>query len=934
MTMRMTMNHRTQLSAAVLWMMLVAVASTAAQETERRGAGAVSEGLVYLVAFPQVYAAPTEKPMSSPMRIHIMSRYTAKVRITNATTDAAITAMDETVTIEPGRRYSKSISLSYMNGVTSTTEVESEEIRGLGIRIESTAPISVYTEQAWMGNGEMTRHVPVEAWGTSYISMNMYQDRYGTVAAGYKNRPSQILIVAAHDSTDVTYVPTIATEGGKSYPSLRAGETRTVRLNAGQTFIIKDRIVADSVRRTSTDLSGTTITASKPVAVISGTTKAAIARMPDVLPPTGMFAAESHFVRNNVHDVLMPTSMAGTSFITVPTMYTPTRRPQGALPQYGIDDDRGDVIRFVAVDNNTTITAMRADGQGMRTVATLQRGQSHLEMVVDQATYWEASKPVLVGQYGKSFAYVVPPALIGSKGSSEHVLGHPTVEAGMPMLQMVPSMDRAISYGAFSAVEGLDNFLTVVFKTGEESNIRLDGQSTLLRFTPKPISGTPYSYVRTPVTSGEHWLQSVHDSVRWHAWTYGSLDGLQQGRAYGTTLGYDFATSCGDSVVVTDVFDCDASASVELRHAATPCTALLAIAADTLENAELSVDTTFRANVSLTSAYRVTFVDKAKLGRGVIRVQAASGSWVTRTYVYDPKVRAPRVQADRVTATTPPVHIDSLACRTITVRNPTSATANLQSIRLSSGDPGIIIAPSQLQLSAGAQAEVIICRPSRRAAGTVIDTLIATVGCLDQSLGVMRSFFARPTIICQDQDWVDVSPASFGIERQLGIQNPSDVPLTIRGIAGDTLDLAVGHFGNTRGLDTLPIIVPAKSIYNWYVTYSPKGQVGATHTATVRFVSDAGGTDSVAVLRGSSSLTSVDEDEAMAWSISPNPTTGILHLRSPEEVTAIELVDPQGGVMPVPAGSSLDLSAFATGVYTLRVYDHRGVHVRRVILLR
>jgi hypothetical protein len=339
---------------------LFAAEMVVAQVTERRGTAAVTEGVEYVVAFPQVHASPTEKPLPRPMFIHIASRYNATVRVSNAATDSAINDLNTTFTIEPNTMKTVNVDVSYMNGYDANNQLETETIRGLGIRIQSTAPISVYTIQSWMGNGEMTRHLPVAAWGTSYLSMNMYQDRYGTPAAGLKHRPSQILIIAAHDSTDVTYVPTIATEGSSTHPSLRAGEARTVRLQAGQTFIIKDKIVSDSVRRTSTDLSGTSITATKPIAVISGTTKAAIARMPDVLPPTGMFSAEAHFVRNNVHDVMMPTTMAGTSFVTVPTMYTFTRRTGGALPEYGMDDDRGDVIRFVAVDSNTIISAAAA----------------------------------------------------------------------------------------------------------------------------------------------------------------------------------------------------------------------------------------------------------------------------------------------------------------------------------------------------------------------------------------------------------------------------------------------------------------------------------------------------------------------------------------------------------------------------------------------
>jgi hypothetical protein len=216
----------------------------------------------------------------------------------------------------------------------------------------------------------------------------------------------------------------------------------------------------------------------------------------------------------------------------------------------------------------------------------------------------------------------------------------------------------------------------------------------------------------------------------------------------------------------------------------------------------------------------------------------------------------------------------------------------------------------------------------------LVDEVIAGVGCAEQSFGVMRSFFARPTIICQDQDWVDVSPASFGSERPVGIQNASDVPLTIRAVTGDTLDLSVGHFGKTRGLDTLPIVVPAKSIYTWYVTYSPKGQVGATHLASVRFVSDAIGTDSISVLRGSSSLTSVTEDEAAGWSISPNPTTGLLHLGNVDGVTSMELISQHGAVSYLPVHTTIDLGHMPTGVYTLRMVGRKSTRMARVVLAR
>jgi hypothetical protein len=502
------------------------------------------------------------------------------------------------------------------------------------------------------------------------------------------------------------------------------------------------------------------------------------------------------------------------------------------------------------------------------------------------------------------------------------------------MLQVVPSLDRTISSGAFYAPEGMDNFLTVVFKTGAESQIRLDDHSTLARFSPKTVAGTPFSYIRTAVTGGDHWLRSDHDSVRWHAWTYGSLDGLQQGRAYGTTLGYDISVACADSIAVHDTVTCDVRATVELVSSTALCSTFRVVTADTLVNATFTVGSASTTDANSLISYVVEFQDKRRSGRAVIRVQTSAGTWVQRVYTYDPKQSAPLVQADGITTTKPPVHTDSLACRTITVRNPTTVTALIHAMRVTTGDTRVTFNPSQLDIPPGGQGTVTICRPSNDVSGTLVDEVIASVGCAEQSFGVMRSFFARPTIICQDQDWVDVSPASFGSERPVGIQNASDVPLTIRAVTGDTLDLSVGHFGNTRGLDTLPIVVPAKSIYTWYVTYSPKGQVGATHLASVRFVSDAIGTDSISVLRGSSSLTSVTEDEAAGWSISPNPTTGLLHLGNVDGVTSMELISQHPAVSYLPVHTTIDLGHMPTGVYTLRMVGRKSTRMARVVLAR
>jgi|GEM_PF-2127820 len=242
----------------------------------------------------------------------------------------------------------------------------SQSSAGLGIRLTGDQPFSVVTQQSWKGNGETARHLPVEAWGTSYYSMNFYQDRFGT-SMDRKHRPSQILIVAAYDGTEVTYTPTVDTEGG-IIASVGKGTSVTVRLNRAETYLILSKIDTALYRDNTTDLSGTLITSN--------------------LPPTGSFASAAHFVRNNVHDVMYPNSLAGTSFITLPCRYTTTRVVGQGSVEYGIEDDRGDVVRIIGLEDGTIVKTKRQDGSALLTKFNLNKGVTRYEPALEVATYW------------------------------------------------------------------------------------------------------------------------------------------------------------------------------------------------------------------------------------------------------------------------------------------------------------------------------------------------------------------------------------------------------------------------------------------------------------------------------------------------------------------------------------------------------------------
>jgi hypothetical protein len=369
-----------------------------------------------------------------------------------------------------------------------------------------------------------------------------------------------------------------------------------------------------------------------------------------------MFAAQAHFVRNNDHDAMHPVALAGKRFITVPCMYTAIRRVGQQIEDWGYDDDRGDVIRVIATEDNTTIRVMRKDGGALMSKFVIaKRGETRLDIALQDATYWESNKPILMAQYGKSYARILPPKVEDPRGNdkhSDHAQGHPTVDAGMPMFQTVPPIERWVDYAAFDAPVGMDNFLNIVCNQADLGKIELDGRTLLDRYgnLVRRVSTSEYSTLRVQVTAGYHVMKSLDPSVRWMAWNYGSLDGLQQGRAYGTPVGIDMVQQCNDSIVVEDQRSCgNVKGQASIVSDDTTCGSLFAIAGSELTNYRCVVDSTLGAT-SRTATFALTVIDPSKDASAIVRITSRSGRYLERAYNY----RVITIQGERTACTNTP----------------------------------------------------------------------------------------------------------------------------------------------------------------------------------------------------------------------------------------------------------------------------------------
>ena len=138
----------------------------------------------------------------------------------------------------------------------------SEEIKNLGVHVHSDQPIAVFGLSNRKASTDTYVAFPTNVLGASYRAM-CYAPLPGTEDAF----TSQITFVAIEDNTIVTVNPTGNTKGGR-----HAGEIFSVTLQRGEVYQIQGTTRGDG----RSDLTGTLVTSTKPIAFFTGHTCAQV----------------------------------------------------------------------------------------------------------------------------------------------------------------------------------------------------------------------------------------------------------------------------------------------------------------------------------------------------------------------------------------------------------------------------------------------------------------------------------------------------------------------------------------------------------------------------------------------------------------------------------------------------------------------------------
>ncbi len=263
-------------------------------------------------------------------------------------------------------------------GALAIIELPNRNIPGAGVhwsayKVDSTAPIVAYQfnplDNVDVFSNDATILLPSNTFGTEYIVMSRFEFLGGgqnpALPVPYRGT---VTVVAGSSGTDVSVTPTARTLAGSSMATMMPGQTYTYALEPFQVLNIR-------TDQDKGDLTGTFITATRPVGVFGGH-EAAV---------SGQNCCADHLEHQ-----LFPVSTWGLTYVASRS------QPRGTESDYW---------RIVASEDGTTVSFSPADVQNSR---VLSRGE-WFEFASRRDFVVTADKPVLVGQVLASSAEIVSP---------------------------------------------------------------------------------------------------------------------------------------------------------------------------------------------------------------------------------------------------------------------------------------------------------------------------------------------------------------------------------------------------------------------------------------------------------------------------------------------------------------------------------------------
>lgn len=250
----------------------------------KRGSSSL-EGTSFVVGFMQNEVL--EIGADPRLQIFISSQYDATVTIESAALGRVVVPIAaKTVHVE---------TLSPYHANTA-----SEMVQQKSVFITSDVPVVVYVLNTLLRSTDSYAAIPIRHLGTQYYSINRPTDYYlpnNRDRTATIPRVGEFMVMAVEDDTRVTITPTATT--GRMGISART--PFSVNLDKGDCYLVQARATGHG----RDDLTGSSISSTKPVAVISGHMRSSI--------PLSMSGSKDHLVEQ-----LTPSDKWGRAYVTAP----------------------------------------------------------------------------------------------------------------------------------------------------------------------------------------------------------------------------------------------------------------------------------------------------------------------------------------------------------------------------------------------------------------------------------------------------------------------------------------------------------------------------------------------------------------------------------------------------------------------------------------
>jgi gliding motility-associated-like protein len=340
--------------------------------------------------------------------------------------------------------------------------------QSLGIHVISTTDISLYTLNKRIFSADAAVILPTPILGQEYFVI-AHKEPPGDGTGN--DRESELLVVATVDNTKVEVTPSVATFSG--WP---AGETRTIELNAGETYQIKsneDLTGSYILDVSESDPNGSVCSR---IAVYGGN------RFTNV---GGCGGNHDHLIEQ-----MFPVPTWGKNFLFVPYE-----------TRFG-----GDYLKVIASENNTKV---EITNMGPR---TLNRGEVLVIKALDGVRSIVADKPVQIAQFSRSTQ------CDGADGD--------------PFMIMLSPLEQRVDEVTFSTfeVDQIDQYyLTLITGADDTDEILLDGVNIGGQFT-RFGEG---AYLSLEVSKGTHNITAENGVI---AYVYGYGPSESFGYSAGVSL--------------------------------------------------------------------------------------------------------------------------------------------------------------------------------------------------------------------------------------------------------------------------------------------------------------------------------------------------------------------------------------------------------------